>query len=82
VVPTPVIQSFTLDKGDIMIIATDGVWGVLSNDQVAEIVRQSNGPQEAAQAISEAAKKRWIGDLPIVDEVKMDDITTLVFSLI
>jgi serine/threonine protein phosphatase PrpC len=82
VVPTPVVQSFTLDKGDIMIIATDGVWGVLSNDQVAEIVRQSNGPQEAAQAVSEAAKKRWIGDLPIVDEVKMDDITTLVFSLV
>ena len=81
VVPTPLVETFPMHKGDdtTVILATDGVWGVLTNEQVATIAKQFYGdPEKTARAISEKAKERWVGDLPIKDEVKMDDITTLV----
>lgn len=82
VVPTPFVKNVQLKqernaKGRI-IMASDGIWDVLSNDQVAELVDQNPDVQDAANAIQEEARLRWIGDLPFADEAKADDITCIV----
>ena len=72
-----------------IVLATDGIWDVLSNDEVANIIQQQvqssptvlDAQKKAAKEIAEVAKQRWYGDLPINDEVKMDDITVMVVTL-
>lgn len=81
VVPTPVLNTLQLKDGDILVLATDGVWDVLTNQDVRNLVVMHGNAQEAAEAIAKEAKKRWAGDLPIMDEVKADDITVLVHSI-
>ena len=98
VIPTPVVGTFDFgspSKGkdeekltNTIILATDGVWDVLSNDQVANIVvtagekedgDDNNGVQSVAKDIALVAKRMWLrSDLPIVDEPVMDDITVMV----
>ena len=100
VIPTPVVGTFDFgspSKGkdeekltNTIILATDGVWDVLSNDQVAKIVEtaggkedgdDSHGVQAASKDIALAAKQMWLrSDLPIVDEPIMDDITVMVIQ--
>jgi serine/threonine protein phosphatase PrpC len=80
VIPTPNVNSVQLHDGDALVLATDGVWDVLTNQDVRKIVDNHCNAQEAAEAIANVAKKRWVGDLPIVDEVKADDITAMVLS--
>eukprot|EP00971_Amphidinium_carterae_P101528 2009647-Amphidinium_carterae.1 len=84
VVPTPLVESFELSKETVLVFATDGVWDVLSNEQVAEIVHEGmveegRTTQQTAERLSDEAKKAWIGTLPLLDDVpKVDDITCLV----
>lgn len=79
VVPTPMVDTFSIGSGEVVILATDGIWGVLNNTHVLDIVQKhKKRPRDAAEAIAEQAKERWVGDLPIQDEVKMDDITVMV----
>ena len=79
VVPTPLVHSIQLVKDDFIVLATDGVWDVLSNDAVRDVVLQYEGnAQEAADAIAKMAREKWVGDLPIMDEEKADDITVAV----
>lgn len=86
VVPTPIVQSFPRDddKNHILVVATDGIWDVLDNDCVGEIVQQyqdassSSSVQDLLDELIDQARKRWIGDLPIMDEEKVDDITCIV----
>ena len=78
VVPTPFVKSFFRKKGDVIVLATDGVSDVLTHQAVAKLVLATKGVDVASRNIAMAAKQKWIGDLPIVDEVKMDDITCMV----
>lgn len=79
VVPTPLVHSIQLVKDDFIVLATDGVWDVLSNDAVRDVVLQYEGnAQEAADAIAKMAREKWVGDLPIMDKEKADDITVAV----
>ena len=64
-----------------LILATDGVWDVLSNEEVKDICSRHLLAQDAADAIAKTARERWVGDLPIMDEVKADDITIMVVKL-
>lgn len=85
VVPTPFVKSVQLEQEststkDRIIMASDGIWDVLSNDQVAELVEQHPDVQDAANALQEEARLRWIGDLPFIDEAKIDDITCIVME--
>jgi serine/threonine protein phosphatase PrpC len=85
VVPTPFVKSAQLKQEptstkDRIVMASDGIWDVLSNDQVAELVEQIPDVQDAANALQEEARRRWIGNLPFVDEAKVDDITCIVME--
>ena len=78
VLPTPVIASYELPQKCTIVVATDGVFDVLTNAQVKEIVGVALhvDVQHAACALVEEAKRSWMGDLPI--EGKVDDITCVV----
>jgi len=88
VIPTPTVSKFQLNQGDVLVLATDGIWDVLGNERVRDIIvtlepRQQQGgsgstAQDAAEEIARVARERWMGDLPIMDEMKADDIMVLV----
>ncbi|XP_038899305.1 probable protein phosphatase 2C 72 [Benincasa hispida] len=42
-----------------IVLATDGIWDVLSNDQVASIVWAAESEEAAAKAVVEAAAEAW-----------------------
>jgi serine/threonine protein phosphatase PrpC len=97
IIPTPIIERYISWKsGDLLILATDGVWEVMSNEDVVTLVRDisKHGIEDdhgrlsnlskfsnLAERIAEEARTRWIGDLPFVDEAKVDDITCLIVEL-
>ncbi|KAF3952652.1 hypothetical protein CMV_021816 [Castanea mollissima] len=55
-----------------IILATDGVWDVLNNNQVASIVWAADSEQAAARAVVEAATATWKKRYPCA---KVDDCT-------
>lgn len=56
VIPTPEVTSFTTSSFDhYLVLATDGVWDVLSNQQVGTLVSQHPQPQDACNVIMEKA---------------------------
>lgn len=91
VVPTPIVETFSRRSSantdavntapsSLIIMATDGIWDVLNNDQVAEIAQSTfaltKSVDEVASLLSQTARQRWMGDkeMPLMDE-KSDDIT-------
>jgi len=63
----------TLEPYDkFIIIASDGVWEFLSNEDVARIVwpfYQSNSPEQAGNAIVRAAAKKWKENDTVIDDI-------------
>ncbi|XP_043707510.1 probable protein phosphatase 2C 72 [Telopea speciosissima] len=57
-----------------LVLATDGVWDVLSNKQVASIVWMAENEEEAAKAIVKTAVAAWAKRFPTS---KVDDCTVL-----
>ena len=80
ILPTPIINSpIQLSQGSTIVLATDGVWDVLSNEEVRDIVMRTDNFENAGRVLAEAAQQKWIGDLPI--EGKVDDITCLIIQI-
>jgi len=75
VLPTPVTRTFMLPPKCTLVLATDGIWDVLSEEVVRGIVEKASSVQEAAQVLADTARKEWIGEF--IDE-KADDITCMV----
>lgn len=81
VIPTPIVETFKLQDRDTLVLASDGIWDVLHDQEVADTIKDtSNGAQAMATTLAAKARKKWAGDLPIMDEVKADDITVLVVT--
>uniref|UniRef100_A0A804PHK0 protein-serine/threonine phosphatase n=1 Tax=Zea mays TaxID=4577 RepID=A0A804PHK0_MAIZE len=60
VVSEPEVTHRRVAPGDLFIIlATDGVWDVLSNEEVVSIVCATPRKQHASKAVAEAAAQRW-----------------------
>ncbi|XP_062223696.1 probable protein phosphatase 2C 12 [Phragmites australis] len=60
VVSEPQVTHRRITAGDLFIIlATDGVWDVLSNQEVVSIVCTTPRKQHASKAVAEAAAQRW-----------------------
>ncbi|CAB9510478.1 protein phosphatase 2C 73 [Seminavis robusta] len=83
VVPTPIVKTFPAptisNSNSFLVLATDGIWDVLPNDAVARLVLEhSQNMQHACKSLAAEARRKWVGDLPIVDEEKVDDITCVV----
>lgn len=78
VVPTPLVESHCREPGSFLVIATDGVFDVLSNEVVSKIVQESSSSVETiVENLAARARQGWIGDLPLMEE-KIDDITCVV----
>ena len=71
---SPEVKRFCLDSTDkFIILASDGVWEFLSNEDIAKIVWPhyiKNSPEQAGNAIVRAAAKKWRKH-----GAKIDDIT-------
>lgn len=85
VVPTPVLETFPgmqSAAGEHLVLATDGIWDVLRNEALLKIISANKNDGAEVQALCETiaaeARRKWVGDLPIMDEEKVDDITCLV----
>ncbi|WVZ77263.1 hypothetical protein U9M48_025150 [Paspalum notatum var. saurae] len=65
VVSEPQVAHRRVAPGDLFIIlATDGVWDVLSNEEVVSIVCATPRKQHASKAVAEAAAQRWRAKYP------------------
>ncbi|KRX03231.1 Protein phosphatase 2C (PP2C)-like domain [Pseudocohnilembus persalinus] len=77
----PVINCFKLSQNDkILVLASDGIWDVLSNKDVLQILipyYQNNDPKNGASHLSKIANKKWIQS----DSNHTDDITCTVCFL-
>ncbi|CAI5728423.1 unnamed protein product [Peronospora effusa] len=72
VVAEPEVKTFTRTEADrYVVLASDGVWDTVSNDDVAQLVLKYEDPQAAAQRIMEEAYARG----------SMDNICAMVIDL-
>jgi len=86
VVPTPVISQVDLTPkcNSWVVLGTDGVWDVVPDEILVDIIQQNVqtnnacSAQSIADAITNEAKQKWLGDLPV--EVKVDDISCIVIQ--
>ncbi len=77
VVPQPdVIKQTVTPQDRFVVMASDGVWDQLSNDQVVAIASMHDDPRHASSAIVKEARRRWERDGSYVD-----DITAMVIKM-
>ena len=80
VIATPEITEMNFVAGDqFIVIASDGVWEFISNEEVAAIVMpfyQSNSAEKASEALVRESTKRWQQE-----DTSIDDITCIVIFL-
>ncbi|WOL14034.1 hypothetical protein Cni_G22814 [Canna indica] len=73
VISVPQVTHRRLAGGDLFVVlATDGVWDVLSNEEVVSIVWSSKSNEEASRTLVEAARRAWKSKFP---SAKVDDCT-------
>lgn len=67
------VREFLLNTNDkFVVIASDGVWEFLSNEDVAGIVWpyfEQNAPEAAANALVKAAFKKWKQEEEVIDDI-------------
>lgn len=79
VISTPQVTAHRITGADLFIIlASDGVWDVLSNEEVVSIVCTTPRKQHASKAVVEAAVQRWKTKYP---SSRVDDCTAVCLFL-
>ncbi|KFK29906.1 hypothetical protein AALP_AA7G193700 [Arabis alpina] len=79
VIATPQVSTHQITPRDqFLLLACDGVWDVLSNEEVATVAMNSENEAEAANAVTEAAANAWRQKYPTV---KVDDISVVCLSI-
>jgi len=72
VIPDPEISTHQCAKEDLyLVLATDGLWDVVDNDQVGQLICKCKTPQEAAEVLTQEAFAKGT----------MDNVTVLVVDL-
>ncbi|XP_042037316.1 probable protein phosphatase 2C 33 [Salvia splendens] len=66
------------DKDEFIVLATDGIWDVLSNKEVVETVNSCSPRSSAARTLVEKAVKSWKSKYPTS---KVDDCAVVCFFL-
>lgn len=77
VVSDPEMRQIMLtDQDQMLVLASDGLWEVLSNEEVVAILRryEASGVDQAAEKLMEEAQRRWDGST-------VDDTTIVLVSL-
>ncbi|KAL1210278.1 putative protein phosphatase 2C 61 [Cardamine amara subsp. amara] len=79
VIATPQVSTHQITSTDkFLLLASDGVWDVLGNEEVATIVMESESEGGAASAVTEAAANAWRQKYP---NVRVDDISVVCLSI-
>ncbi|GER26307.1 phosphatase 2C family protein [Striga asiatica] len=79
VISIPEFSHRTLtDQDKFIVLASDGVWDVLSNEEVVEIVCSAPTRSSAARVVVESAAREWRSKYPTS---KMDDCAVVCFFL-
>ncbi|GFP88064.1 probable protein phosphatase 2c 72 [Phtheirospermum japonicum] len=79
IICTPDVSYHRLTPNDeFLVLASDGVWDVLSNDEVMSIVSSANSEEVAAKAVVDAAIGSWKHKFP---NSKRDDCTVICLFL-
>jgi len=77
VVSTPEVVEWPTPQGALLIVASDGVWEVMSTQKASEIIFEALGNgksrQQAVEVLASAARARWAEE----DEDYCDDITVV-----
>lgn len=80
VIASPEILEMNLVEGDhFIILASDGVWEFISNEEAANIIMphyRNNSAEKAAEAIIKESIKRWQEE-----DTSIDDITCIIIFL-
>ncbi|KAI3797523.1 hypothetical protein L1987_32781 [Smallanthus sonchifolius] len=66
------------EEDEFVVLATDGIWDVLSNEEVIEIVASTESHSRAAQAVVESAVRAWKHKYPTS---KVDDCAVVCLFL-
>ncbi len=66
------------DRDEFLVVASDGVFEFLSNQEVADVAGGASCAEEACKAVVEAANDRWNG----LNEGVVDDISVVVAKLL
>lgn len=61
-------------EDQLLVAATDGIWDVLSNEEVVDLAGNASGAAAAARALVEIAEARWLE----TEGGYIDDITAVV----
>lgn len=69
-----VLQHDLTPDDEFMVIATDGVWEFISNEEAVAIVAGCSSPEAAAKKLVEEAHRRWVSE----EDGVVDDITVVV----
>lgn len=78
VCPNPVVNAFKVEQScdEFMIVASDGIWEFIDNEEAIAIVASFEDPQEACDFLCAEALKRWK-----TEEHVVDDITAIVVQI-
>jgi serine/threonine protein phosphatase PrpC len=93
ILPTPMIRNFNRpvshaqeETGEILsmiVLGSDGVFDVMTKEDViqlaGQVIQEFESTKTAAEAICNEARRRWLANLPI--EPKVDDITCAVVQI-
>ncbi|KAL0394150.1 UNVERIFIED_CONTAM: putative protein phosphatase 2C 18 [Sesamum latifolium] len=79
IIATPDVSYHHVSPNDqFLVLASDGVWDVLSNDEVVSIVSEVRSEEAAAKAVVDAAVASWKHKYP---NSKRDDCTVICLFL-
>ncbi|PIN16846.1 Serine/threonine protein phosphatase [Handroanthus impetiginosus] len=79
IISIPDVSYHRLSPNDeFLVLATDGVWDVLSNEKVMSIVSSTHNEEEAAKAVVDAAIASWKQKFP---NTRRDDCTVICLFL-
>ncbi|KAL3148437.1 hypothetical protein ABBQ38_013888 [Trebouxia sp. C0009 RCD-2024] len=67
----------TVNPGDLVILASDGVWEFISSADVVNLASQYQALDEAVAAVVHEARQRWIDE----EDGITDDITAVIMRI-
>ena len=70
VIPEPEVWERKIEKDDaFMIMASDGVWEFITNQEAVDIVAACKTPEAAVKALTDEATKRWQAEEDVIDDI-------------
>ncbi|CAM9282341.1 unnamed protein product [Hapterophycus canaliculatus] len=62
-------ESEAKENSAVLILATDGLWEFISDQEAVEIASQCSEPRHAVQRLTQEATSRWMKEEQVVDDI-------------